>query len=65
MKEIACGGNTSEPVRSQEEIRHNRSHFVLPFIPFSHLTASEPDVKGIGCPEKNKKCFWAKPSLKM
>ena len=35
MKEIACGGNTSEPVRSQEEIRHNRSHFVLPFIPFS------------------------------
>ena len=30
-----CGrSNTSEPFRSQAKIRHNRSRFTLPFIPF-------------------------------
>ena len=47
-------GNGSYPVRCQVEIRHNRSDCVLLVIPFSHLTASGTDAKGIGCPERQK-----------
>ena len=40
-----CGrNNTSDPVRSQAKIRHNRSSFTLTFIPFFAVTALKPDV---------------------
>ncbi len=59
MKKNECGrSNTSEPFRSQAKIRHNRSRFTLPFIPFLAVTAPEPDVGTIVVPEKQiKNCF--------
>ena len=59
MKKNECGqGGTSEPFRSQAKIRHNRSRFTLPFIPFLAVTAPEPDVGTIVVPEKQiKNCF--------
>ena len=59
MKKNECGqGGTSEPFRSQAKIRHNRSRFTLPFIPFLAVTAPEPDVGTIVVPEKqNGICF--------
>lgn len=59
MKKNECGqGGTSEPFRSQAKIRHNRSRFTLPFIPFLAVTAPEPDVGTIVVPEKqNEICF--------
>ena len=57
-KTSADGAGTSEPFRSQAKIRHNRSRFTLPFIPFLAVTAPEPDVGTIVVPEKQiKNCF--------